>query len=309
MPDVMREMHAPRADRASRQERALAELARGQHGVVAHGQLLRLGIRRGAVRHRIEIGRLHRLHAGVYAVGHAVLTSNGHYMAAVLACGPDSSLSHRSAAGQRELRRCARTRVDVTTTGRQRSQPGVDVHHTTLLHPEDVTLVDGIPTTSVARTLLDLAEVVSLHNLERAWEEAERRRLLDLDALERVCQRNPGRRGLKPIVRLLREARPVHDTRSELERRFLGLCRQAGVPEPAMNVDADGHDCDAVWYNRHLVIEIDGDAVHRTRAAVERDRRKDAKLTLAGWRVVRIGEQRLKSDPAGVIALLRALLR
>lgn len=308
MPDVAPISHAPHAISASRGDRALAELARAQHGVVAHDQLLDLGIGRGAIRHRVETGRLHRLHPRVYAIGHTVLTARGHYVAAVLACGPGSALSHRSAAAHRELRRCARSSVDVTTTTRRRPRGGIDVHHTRPLHPEDVTLVEGIPTTSVARTLLDLAEVASFTHLGYAFEEAERRRILDLAAIERVCRRNPGRRGLKPLTALVRQATPAPDSRSKLERRFLSLCREAGVPEPALNVDAGGFDCDAVWYAQLLVIEIDGEAVHRTRAAFERDRRKDAALVLAGWRVVRITEERLKRDAKGIVVMLRALL-
>src|SRR5436190_12822187 len=139
----------------------ISELAMSQHGVVALYQLLGLGLSAAAVRQRVAAGRLHRVHAGVYAVGHARLSRDGHFMAATLACGRESALSHRSAAHKRSLRHSDRTKVDVITrcqAGRRRE--GIDAHTSRVLLPRDVSEVDGIPCTSVARTLLDLAAVL-----------------------------------------------------------------------------------------------------------------------------------------------------
>jgi hypothetical protein len=177
------------------------------------------------------------------------------------------------------------------------------------MHGEDRTVHEGIPVTTVARTLVDLAEVVRQQELERAVEQAERLRLFDLRKVENVCERSRGRRGLRPLRRLLSDAvgePPV--TRSELERRFLDLCRDAGFPEPALNVSIAGFVVDFLWPSKRLVIELDGHAFHSTRAAFERDRVRDAKLQLAGCRVMRVTYRRLDREPAAVAEDVGALL-
>jgi len=186
---------------------------------------------------------------------------------------------------------------------------GVTVHRTRSLHPEDRALRDGIPVTSVARTLLDYAEVVYPPRLARAFEEADRLRLVDMKALERLMARSHGRHGLVPLQALVSEAwRPLPETRSELERVFLELCRDAGLPAPQANVMLAGLEVDALWPRERLVVELDGFAFHRTRAAFERDRRRDAALQLAGYRVLRLTARRLAEEPAAVVGLVRSLL-
>jgi hypothetical protein len=176
------------------------------------------------------------------------------------------------------------------------------------MHRNDVAVRDGIPVTSVARTLLDLSEVVDLRRLERAFEEAERLRLLDLRAIELTCERNPGRRGLRALRVLLGVLRPAPHTRSELERRFLRFCRDTGLPPPAANVIVAGLEVDALWSERKLVVELDGYAVHHTRGAFERDRTRDATLQLAGYRVLRVTARRLAEEPRVLAETLRRLL-
>ena len=199
--------------------------------MIARAQLLGLGFGRGAIRHRTATGRLHVVHREVYAVGHRRLTVYGRWMAAVLACGPNAALSHRSAAALWGLAQASGARVDVTTPRRSgSSRPGIRLHRVRKMHPHDLAARDGIPVTSVARTLLDLAEIVDRRGLERMLEEAERTRLLDLRAVEQACARGHGRRGLKPLVAHLRTLRPAPQTRSELERRFLALCRELALP-------------------------------------------------------------------------------
>lgn len=239
-----------------------------------------------------------------------MLTANGVSMGAVLACGDGALLSHRAAAALRELRRSASVVVDVTAAGRSRHpRPGIRLHHSRHLHPADRTRRHGIPVTTVARTLLDLAEVLHLRQLERVVDEAERLRLFDLRAVEETCRRNPGRRGLRPLRALMKQERPPPpETRSELERLFLELCRDAGLPQPRTNVVVEGFEVDAVWPDAHLVVELDGHEFHRTRAAFERDRVRDAQLQLAGYRVVRITSRRLRIEPEAVAATIRALL-
>jgi hypothetical protein len=168
--------------------------------------------------------------------------------------------------------------------------------------------LEGIPVTSVARTLLDLAEVVDLQRLERAFEEADRLRLLDLRAIDDTISRNPGRHGLKTLRALLHSVHPVTETRSELERRFVAFCRDAGLPPPSVNAIVEGFEVDAIWTDRRLVIELDSYEFHHTRAAFERDRARDAALQLAGYRVLRLTWRRLSEEPEAVAATIRRLL-
>lgn len=183
------------------------------------------------------------------------------------------------------------------------------MHQVRRLHPADRILRDGIPVTSVARTLLDLAEVVPFRQLERAFEEAERLRVLDLPAIDQLCARSRGRRGLRPLGCLIAAAQPsVPATRSELERRFLCLCREAGLPTPSVNVLVAGLEVDAVWQSQRLVVELDGHAFHRSRAAFERDRIRDAALQLAGYRVLRLTYRRLEAEPGVLAETVRSLL-
>jgi uncharacterized protein DUF559/putative AbiEi antitoxin of type IV toxin-antitoxin system len=287
----------------------MAILAGRQHGVVARRQLAALGLNRGAIRHRLNAGRLHSVHRGVYAVGHPQLTRHGRWIAGVLACGDEAVLSHRCGAALWGLAATGMSRVEVTVASRgRRRRAGIQLHQVRRLHPEDRSERIGIPVTSVARTLLDLLEIVDLRRLERAFEEAERMRLLDLRAIERTCERNPGRRGLRPLRVLLGALHPAPHTRSELERRFLRFCRDAGLPPPTANVIVEGLEVDALWPASRLVVELDGYAFHHTRAAFERDRARDATLQLAGYRVLRLTARRLAEEPEAVAETIRALL-
>jgi hypothetical protein len=306
MSDVCEIRQAGRASARTR-ERGIARLADRQHGVIARSQLAALGFGRGAINHRVNTGRLHRLHVGVYAVGHARVSRYGRWMAAVLACGPTALLSHRSAASLWGILPPTPYPPDVTTAGRCRGRPRI-VLHRSRLHPEDGAVSEGIPVTSVARTLLDLAEVVRLRQLARALEDAERRSLFDLGAVERLIARSRGRHGLRALNQGLADYRPPAFTRSGLERRFLDLCRRTGLPRPAANLFIAGWEVDMSWPDHRLVVELDGHDSHRTRAAFERDRRRDTTLQLAGYRVLRITDRRLESEPAEVLAAVRSLL-
>jgi hypothetical protein len=162
--------------------------------------------------------------------------------------------------------------------------------------------------TSVTRTLLDLAEIVPRRHLDRALENAERRSLFDLTAVERLIARSQGRHGLRALTAALRDYRPPAFTRSELERRFLDLCKEAGLPRPAANLFLAGWEVDMSWPDRRLIVELDGHDSHRTRAAFERDRKRDASLQLAGYRVLRITHRRLEAEPAEVMGAVCRLL-
>jgi predicted transcriptional regulator of viral defense system len=291
----------------------IRELAERQHGVVSLPQLQFLGLSPRAVRDRVATGRLTRIHRGVYAVGHARLTQRGRWMAAVLAYGPKARLSHRSSAALHGIRPDNRPKIDVTFAGPSaRSRPGIDVHRSTTLEPADLATIDGIPCTSLARTLLDLAEVVSERAVERAINEAEVLRTFDLRAVEEVLSRAAGRRGAAVLNRVLADYDGPTMTDRELEERFFGLCRQASVPQPEVNgwVSLEkgiAYKVDFLWRAERLGIETDGWGSHGTRQAFESDRRRDRLLSLAGWTVVRFTWRDVERRPLEVTETLAGL--
>ncbi|MGH2979609.1 MAG: endonuclease domain-containing protein [Solirubrobacterales bacterium] len=230
-------------------------------------------------------------------------------MAVVLACGDGALLSHRDAASLWGILATSAAGVDVTAPGRSRSgQAGIALHLPRRVHFEDRAVEQGIPVTSVARTLLDLAEVVRARQLARAVEQAERLELFDLHAVQRLIDRSHGRRGLRRLNRALRDYRPLPFTRSELERRFLEQCHDAGPPQPSANMFIAGGEVDVVWPPQRLVVELDGYEFHRTRRSFEEDRLRDARLQRAGDRVLRITHRQLTGQPEETIATVRALL-
>ena len=162
--------------------------------------------------------------------------------------------------------------------------------------------------TTVARTLFDLTEFVDRERLKSAWEEADRLRLLQLRAVEEVCERGYGRRALKPIRRLLAAGRAPTITHSPLEDSFAAFCRAQNIPMPSFNSTVLGFEVDTLWPDQHLIVELDGFAYHAHRAAFEHDRARDAALQAAGYRVVRITHRRLTQDPAPIANELRHLL-
>ncbi|HEX7290397.1 MAG TPA: type IV toxin-antitoxin system AbiEi family antitoxin domain-containing protein [Conexibacter sp.] len=292
-------------------DRVIGALAAEQWGVVSRGQLLEAGVSPTTIRDRVRGGRLIRLHRGVYAVGHARLRWEGRWLAAVLAVGPEAVLSHRDAAGLHDLRPANHARVDVTTTANRPDEPGIQVHRTRVLDAEDVTTVHGIPTTTVARTLVDLAGRIPHDHLARAIKEAERNRTFDLRAVEAAMARTRGRTGRGH--RALREAIAEHAalglsaTDSVLEDAFLRLAQRAGLSKPATQALVEGFRIDAAWRAQRVAVELDGWVWHRTRDAFERDRERDAVLTENGWRVVRFTYRQLTERPDRVVHVLRRL--
>jgi hypothetical protein len=283
----------------------VSKLAARQHGVVEHSQLIELGMSKHTIGRWVRSGRLHRLHRGVYAVGHPRLTPEGRFLAAVLACGPGAALSHESAAVLWGLRQPRGPRIDVTVPTRGgRSRRGVLITHRSTLEPEEVTVKDGIPVTSAARTVLDLADVLRRRPLQRVLDEAF---YLGLD-LEGLTPRR-GRRGFGLLTAVLAEHEAGTTwTRSALEERMLTLCRRRGLPPPVVNGEVGRLEVDFHWPGERLIVETDAWSSHGSRGAFERDRVKDAQLVEAGWRVVRITRARLAREPRAVAALLARLL-
>jgi predicted transcriptional regulator of viral defense system len=290
-------------------ERALAELARRQWGVVSRGQLATLGLGRGAIDGRLRAGRLRRVHRGVYAIGGAALPREGRHLAAVLACGPGAVLSHVSAAVHWGLLSYDAPRPEVTAPASRTGAAGIRLHRTRSLDASDTTTHRGIPITTLARTLLDVAASSPENHLEHAIGQALRNQLYDHRAILDVLERHRGRRGALPL-RAATADDPAF-TRSALERRFRALCRRAGLPQPLSNAhvaDADNqvHEVDFLFPAHCLVVETDGWRDHGTRVAFERDRAKDAALVAAGYIVLRFTKRQIFEDPDTVAERVRA---
>jgi predicted transcriptional regulator of viral defense system len=248
-------------------DESLAALGTQQHAVFSLSQVTELGLSARAVQRRVKRARLHRIHQAVYSlVPRALLTREGHWMAAVLARGPGAVLSHRTAAALHQLRPSHRANVEVTVPRRSRGRrSGIDVHRSTTLTAADVTVVNGIPCTTLARTLLDLAEVIERRPLERAFDQSEALGLFDLWAIEDQLARNRTRRGARRVTAVLNEhyigSTP---TQSELQEAFLALWRRLRLPPPKVNEWIDLGDgqpmiwADFVWREQRVIVETDG---------------------------------------------------
>lgn len=266
----------------------MGALAARQSGVVTRTQLLALGVGDGAIRHRLRTGWLLRLHRGVYAVGHTALRKEGRWLAAILACGQGAVLSHRSAAALWGIRPSASARIEVSVPRSRDGVAGVVVHRPRRLTPDDVTEKDGIPATTPARTLHDLARLVSPAEIERAQARAQR-------------------------MGLVSHHEHAALTRSPLERRLLTLIRAAGLPEPEVNAwmtfgGGEEWQVDFLWRAQRVIAEADGRRDHDTGRAFEADRRRDQTALVAGFVPVRFTHRQVTTDPASVTRTLRALL-
>jgi very-short-patch-repair endonuclease len=280
---------------------------------VARWQLLGLGISRRAIDTRLAAHRLHRLHQGVYAVGHVAIGHRARLMAAVLAAGPGAALSHRSAAQLWGLLPELSIAPEVTRPGYFRSRPKIRAHQS-LLPPDELTQIDGIPVTALSRTLFDLAAIGGRRQLENAFNEAEVRGLTDKLSIADLIKRYPGRRGAVALRAILAdEERARGITKKELEARFAVALAATDLPQPRRNADlAVGgrfFEVDCLWQQQKLIIELDGRATHGTARAFEGDRERDRLLQVEGWRVVRITWRQLRDDAPALMADLRRLLR
>jgi predicted transcriptional regulator of viral defense system len=287
----------------------LQEVARRQWGVLTRRQLATIGLSARGIEEMLRSGRLIRLHRAVYAYGHDRLRRQGYWLAAVLTCGPGAVLSHRSGAALSQIRQSDSGVIDVmvpSRAGRIRRK-GIRVHRSGRLTAEEVTVIDGIPVTTVARTLLDLADDLDLQALRRAITEAEYRNLFDLTALNAVVELNPGRRTKK--LRTAVTEGSLHRTRSPLEDRFLRFKDRYGVEEPESGVWIEGYEVDFVWTRVGLVVELDGIAAHGIREAVRRDRKRDRVLWRAGFRTMRLTGDALDAEEEVLADLVQAGVR
>jgi very-short-patch-repair endonuclease len=288
--------------------RALWALARQQHWVVARRQLLELGFSGHWIDHRMAIGRLHPLHRGVYAVGRPHVTPHGRWMAAVLACGPDAVLSHGSAAALWGIRPAA-SRLEVSVaTAAKRDPEGVIVHRRPGLRQDELTSYHGIPVTSPTRTLIDIALRLEREPLEAAINEADKLDLGDPEELRSALDEAAGQPGVRALRTVL-DRRTFTLTDSELERRFLRIVRDLGLPEPKTGTWINGFKVDFHWPELGLVVETDGLRFHRTPAQQARDRVRDQVHTAAGLTPLRFTRAQVKFEPSYVGDTLTAVVR
>ena len=294
----------------------ITALAERQHGVIAAPQLYSLGLSETQVRTRAGNGLLHRVHRGVYAMGTRNLTPKGQWMAAVLASGENAVLSHQAAGELWHLRLLTlrsgrRAPIDVTVCGGRgaRRRPGIVVHRSLTILNEEVTTREGIPVTTAARTLLDLAAVLPRRQLERSVDQAERLKICSQGDLDKIVAEHFGRPGAGALGAVLREHQIGSTaTRNDFEERFLALCRRYRLPQPGVNVPLLDYVVDFLWPHASLVVEVDGRESHGTRRAFQADRDRDGRLAVAGYRVLRFTWWDVTRRPAVVADRVRRLL-
>jgi very-short-patch-repair endonuclease len=266
----------------------VARIAARQHGVISYAQLRAAGMSQPVMSRRTKVGRLHRVHRGVYAVGHTKLSFEGRCLAAELAVGGGAVTSHRSAAAVWGILRPHEGRIDVTVPGNggRRKRHGITVHRSSTLIAGVTTRRNGIAVTKPARTLRDLHRTVPQPVFRAAV-----RRALDLRLISD------------------RDLRPDSDlTRSELERAFLRLCRRHRLPPPEVNARVDRYEVDFLWQGPKLIVETDSWRHHGHRAAFESDRARDARLQSLGFRVLRFTWRQALDTPEAVARPIQALL-
>jgi hypothetical protein len=274
-------------------------------------QLQSLGLSSRAVRSRVAAGRLHRRYRGVYSVGHDITPWQGHFMAAVLACGEGAVASHEAAARIHGLLEKA-GRLHVTVPGRRVRVPGIDAHRTDRLPPHEIELAERIPCTSVARTIVDVAERGDKRRTEKMMDRAEQLRIFDLSAIQRALDEGGGRGGTR-LVRSLLGTEAGGMTRNELEERFFAICEGAGLPRPEVNLpivlpDGGPHVvADFAWPGLKLIVETDGWNSHGTKLAFVADRQRDRRLKMAEWDVTHFAWDEVEHEPGRVADELGAL--
>ncbi len=279
--------------------------------MVSRRQLVALGLGKGGIENAVRRGYLHPVFRGVYAVGHRSLTRAGRWMAAVLAGGSGTALSHRSAGQAWGIVPRHDIEVEVTRRRKFRPRTGIRAHESTL-GGDEVLLLDGIPVTSPPRTLLDLAAILRPRQLERAFDELEVRGLTDALSLPDLLARHPRRRGAVAIRALLASGEPGGITRHELEEGFVGLLDAHGLPRPRLNAPLSLRgrffEVDCLWRRERVIVELDGRAVHGTGRAFEADRERDRILQAEGWRVARVTWRQMTGDAQAVATDLGRLL-
>lgn len=296
----------PADSRQSRSRRwiAIAALAAAQAGLVTRAQLLALRIASSTIDELVVSGRLHVVYRGVYRLGHSVAAPYSNEMAAVLASGPDARLSHRSAL---ELRGYLEPRPDlwlqVTVPGRR--VPGANrlrIHHTDAFAPDELDVVNGVPTTSAARSVIDFAAQAPVWEVTKAYEEGIIQDAFDRDEMIRLLVRHRGRRGITKVRALVDRDAPPSVTIEEAHRRLLELIRSSRLPHPRTEVQLGSYRADILWPDAKLIVEMDGAAFHNQAFRIERDKRRDGELAAQGYLTIRVTWKELTQNPTAVIS-------
>jgi hypothetical protein len=277
-----------------------------QNGFVTRQQLLALGVTAETVDGRVRSGRYVAVHSGVYSEGVPRADPVGRASAAVLACGPGAVLSHGSAASLWGLDSGEWARVLEVTTTVRRTRPGITVYRSRSLERRDITRHWGVPVTTPARTVLDVAPRLSPQQLTRLVNDARLSRHVRIAALQDVLERNPRHRGSR-LLRPFAED-PANPTRSGFEDDFRAFAAAYALPTPQINVKVHGFEVDALFPEQKVIVECDGYDTHRDRGSFESDRDRDAELLRHGFRTVRLTRQRLLGSPAREAQRLREIL-
>ncbi len=287
----------------------IARIAERQRGLVHRRQLIEAGITGNAIKHRLRTKRLHALFRDVYVVGRPRLEPWAAEMAAVMHFDGRGVLSHRTAGVLWGLSEDDNPALEITVVGIDaRSRPGLTVHRRTVLAAGDVRLTQNLAVTAVARTLLDLAGVLDVHELEAAYAIALRRKLTTPDQILAAIGRAPCSPGVSRLRVLIGQGSKPTLTRSRYERALLRLIRAADLSVPIVNTKVKDHEVDMLWPEQKLIVEFDGFGFHGHRTAFETDRLRDQRLVAAGYRVLRITARQLDHTPYAVIARLAAAL-
>ncbi len=291
--------------------RGVSLLAATRDGVLSADELRSVGLTLDAIEYRCRAGFLHPLLRGVYAVGHRSVSRRGQLRAATL-WAPGSALSHGSAAELATLQKLARGPIHLTSSQQVHHRRGIRGHRRTL-PPDELTLIADIPTTTIARTLLDLAATEGERSLRRALREAHfHHRGRPQDDLLALAERYPGARGTGVVRSVLTRGTWARRIRSPLEDEFLEFCADRRIPLPKTNTriaaGARSYEADCVWLQERLIVELDGRGSHEGDRGFEEDRERDGALLAAGWSSYRLTGRRLHGAPTTVERELRALL-
>ncbi len=286
----------------------MARLAARQHGLVTHRQLLRLGFSSGKIGRSSRAMRLHRVHRGVYSVGHAVISDRGRCLAAAMTCGRGAVVSHQAAAWLWRLVPSCPRLIDVTIPRHGGKRSEVALHHSSTLVPEEHGKFGPLPATALPRTLLDLAATTSPRLTWSAIDRAERQDLLDLAEIDAMLKRRHGHRGAARLRKVLSIYREPGFYRARSERLLQRIAKNAGLQAPAFNTWVEKWEVDAYWAEERFAVEVDGWEAHRTRRAFEDDRLRREEMKLAGIDVFPISARRIEQRPDEVGRHLAFLL-
>lgn len=292
-------------------EREIGQIAARQRALVTRAQLSELGLGRNAIEYALARGRLHRRHHAVYSlVPSPALPPLALELSAVLACGESALLSHHSAAATWGFRPSFNGLIHITAIGSDagRDRPGIRAHRVSQLDPRDIRRYQGIPITSPARALLDIAPDLTDRYLERALDEALVRRLLSHAAINAMLNAYPNRRGVARLRAAADPGRSTTETRSDGEEALLALIRRADLPPPEVNAKIGSYTADFLWREQKVIVELDGYDYHRGRAAFERDHERDAEHQRMGFLVIRVTGRQLNREPETLLVRIATAL-